>query len=70
MIKKILGMIGAALFSVCGLVLAGKSGFGETWFSKKNDKHDPDEFEDDDNDIVLAEEEDEVMVEDLTDEES
>ena len=53
MVKKILGMIGAALFSIAGLVLAGKSGFGEKWFSKKDNPEDEFEF-DDDAVVVLA----------------
>lgn len=68
MMKKIFGMLGAALFSVAGLILAGKSGFGEKWFSK-TDKYDEDEFDDAEEMIASEDKDTEEIVLDETEEE-
>lgn len=64
-IKKLFGVIGASVAAFGGLVLAGKSGFGENLFTKKEEPVD-DEFDD----VIAADDEteEEVVLEDLDDE--
>lgn len=68
-IKKILGAVGAAAAAFGGLVLAGKSGFGENLFTKKED---PVEYDDEfDGEVeAYAADDEEVVLEEAPEEES